>query len=171
MSFSEKAADAIRQSGGRMTAQRQQIIDLLENASQRLDAEALYDQARRNDPSISLATVYRTLAQRLSELCEQGTYGYLLDRDLQGEWGRIQELLGEGIPAGQGERSSCGCIPTGVVLTMSGVSKAVISGSASHVAADIEAGPRCGCRAATRAAACGRRRAKTVTRAPDRAKA
>jgi Fur family ferric uptake transcriptional regulator len=62
MSFSEKAADAIREAGGRMTAQRQQIIDLLETTSQRLDAEGLFEQARLRDPAISLATVYRTLS-------------------------------------------------------------------------------------------------------------
>ena len=62
MSFSEKAADAIREAGGRMTAQRQHIIDLLGSASERLDAEGLFEQARVLDPAISLATVYRTLS-------------------------------------------------------------------------------------------------------------
>ena len=63
MSFSEKAADAIREAGGRMTAQRQHIIDLLGSASERLDAEGLFEQARVLDPAISLATVYRTLSR------------------------------------------------------------------------------------------------------------
>ena len=62
MSFSEKAADAIREAGGRMTAQRQHILDLLEGTSERLDAEGLFEQARQRDPAISLATVYRTLS-------------------------------------------------------------------------------------------------------------
>ena len=62
MSFSEKAADAIREAGGRMTAQRQHIIDLLGSATERLDAEGLFEQARLADASISLATVYRTLS-------------------------------------------------------------------------------------------------------------
>jgi len=62
MSFSEKAADAIREAGGRMTAQRQHIIELLGSTSQRLDAEGLFEQARQRDPAISLATVYRTLS-------------------------------------------------------------------------------------------------------------
>lgn len=61
MSFQERASDAIRASGGRMTRQRSIIIDLLATASHRLDAESLYEQARQSDDSIHLATVYRTL--------------------------------------------------------------------------------------------------------------
>lgn len=62
MSFRDKAASAIREAGGRMTAQREQIIDLLAHSSQRLDAESIYDVMRGQDASISLATVYRTLS-------------------------------------------------------------------------------------------------------------
>jgi Fe2+ or Zn2+ uptake regulation protein len=61
MSFSEKAAEAIRETGGRMTPQRQHIIDLLGSADERLDAETIFERVRRKDSSVSLATVYRTL--------------------------------------------------------------------------------------------------------------
>lgn len=61
MSFSEKAAEAIRESGGRMTAQRQHIINVLGSTTERLDAEAIFEQVRQEDSSVSLATVYRTL--------------------------------------------------------------------------------------------------------------
>ena len=61
MPFREEAQEAIRASGGRMTPQRQLIIDLLEKARGHLDAEALYQRANERDPNISLATVYRAL--------------------------------------------------------------------------------------------------------------
>ena len=61
LSFTENASKAIRASGGRMTAQRKLIINLLASADEHLDAESLYDLAKAQDTSISLATVYRTL--------------------------------------------------------------------------------------------------------------
>lgn len=61
MSFVERASEAIHAAGGRMTPQRQTIIELLGSAAERLDAEALYTLARQQDQSINLATVYRTL--------------------------------------------------------------------------------------------------------------
>lgn len=60
-SLAEQASEAIHRAGGRMTTQRQIIIDLLENVDGQLDAEALYALARQRDPSISIATVYRTM--------------------------------------------------------------------------------------------------------------
>ena len=60
-SFLDEASKAIRESGGRMTNQREVIIHLLEENQQHLDAEGLYHQAYEQDNSISLATVYRTL--------------------------------------------------------------------------------------------------------------
>lgn len=59
--FSEQSSEAIRGAGGRMTTQRQLIIELVENTDGELDVESLYQLAHRRDPSISLATVYRTL--------------------------------------------------------------------------------------------------------------
>lgn len=61
MSFLEEASKVIRESGGRMTSQREIIIQLLEETTQHLDAEGLYHLAFTQDNSISLATVYRTL--------------------------------------------------------------------------------------------------------------
>lgn len=61
MSFLEKASQAIRDSGGRMTTQRQIILELLDSTDEHLDAEGLYQLAHTRDASISLATVYRTL--------------------------------------------------------------------------------------------------------------
>ncbi|CAG1015500.1 MAG: transcriptional repressor [Anaerolinea sp.] len=60
-SFLEQASDAIRQSGGRMTGQRQIIVNLLESATGQLDVDDLHRLARKQDQHISLATVYRTL--------------------------------------------------------------------------------------------------------------
>ncbi|MBI5670918.1 MAG: transcriptional repressor [Chloroflexi bacterium] len=61
MDFQERASQAIRDSGGRMTAQRQIIVELLADAHEDLDADGLFQQAHACDTSISLATVYRTL--------------------------------------------------------------------------------------------------------------
>jgi Fur family transcriptional regulator, ferric uptake regulator len=61
MTFLEQAGKAIRDTGGRMTAQRQLIIELLNNSDNLLDAEALFLLARERDTGVSLATVYRTL--------------------------------------------------------------------------------------------------------------
>ena len=62
MTFLEEASEAIRQSGGRMTNQRQIIIELLDDAGEHLDAEMVYERARARDGAVSLATVYRTLS-------------------------------------------------------------------------------------------------------------
>lgn len=61
MTFIEKASEAIRAAGGRMTPQRQMLIELLADATQHVDAETLYQLAREHDPGINLTTVYRTL--------------------------------------------------------------------------------------------------------------
>lgn len=61
MSLVEKASGAIRQAGGRLTSQRQLIVELLEKAERHLDADELYQLAHEQDPSISLTTVYRTV--------------------------------------------------------------------------------------------------------------
>ncbi len=60
--FREQSIEAIRKAGGRMTAQRQLVIDLLETLDGQLDAEALYQLAHARDSHLSIATVYRTLS-------------------------------------------------------------------------------------------------------------
>ena len=52
----------MRESGRRVTAQRQIVLDVIETAEKHLDAESIFQRAREKDPKISLATVYRTLA-------------------------------------------------------------------------------------------------------------
>lgn len=61
MTFQQQAKDAIRASGGRITPQRELLLDLLAGAAGDLDAETLHRLASQQDPSISLPTVYRTL--------------------------------------------------------------------------------------------------------------
>ena len=60
--LSEHLQDALRSAGRRLTSQRRLILQVLEESSGHLDADALYDQVRARDPDVSLATVYRTLA-------------------------------------------------------------------------------------------------------------
>jgi Fur family ferric uptake transcriptional regulator len=53
---------AYRSAGRRLTRQRRLVLKALGESDGHLDAESLYDRARVEDPEISLATVYRTLA-------------------------------------------------------------------------------------------------------------
>ena len=52
----------VRESGRRVTLQRQVVLDVIETAEKHLDAESIFQRARERDSNISLATVYRTLA-------------------------------------------------------------------------------------------------------------
>ena len=54
--------EQLRSAGHRVTPQRVLLLRLLEEADEHLDAESLYQRASAADASISLATVYRTLA-------------------------------------------------------------------------------------------------------------
>jgi Fur family ferric uptake transcriptional regulator len=61
MSFITQAQEAIREAGGRITTQRELILQILDSVDELLDAESLYLLARERDTSLSLTTVYRTL--------------------------------------------------------------------------------------------------------------
>ncbi len=60
MSFYERAVEAIRGSGGRMTTQRAMLLEVLQQVDD-IDAETLHRLASVRDSSLSLPTVYRTL--------------------------------------------------------------------------------------------------------------
>ena len=45
-----------------MTQQRDVLLDVIEHAGEHLDADGLYQLARKRDNRISLSTVYRTLS-------------------------------------------------------------------------------------------------------------
>lgn len=51
----------MRDRGLRVTHQRRILAELLDEADEHLDAEAIFVLARKKDPSIHRATVYRTL--------------------------------------------------------------------------------------------------------------
>lgn len=59
--FLERASQAIRQAGGRMTEQRYILLDIIANADQQLDAERLLEIAKHRVSGINLTTIYRTL--------------------------------------------------------------------------------------------------------------
>lgn len=65
MSHDEKAVvsleDRCTRAGLKMTGQRKVILQVLEAAEDHPAVEMVYDRARAMDPSISMATVYRTL--------------------------------------------------------------------------------------------------------------
>ncbi len=57
----DRARKRLHAQGGRMTAQRQLILETLEDHSGHPTAEEIYQLAREQDPSLHLSTVYRTL--------------------------------------------------------------------------------------------------------------
>ncbi len=59
--------ERMRARGVRLTGQRRLLAELLEEARGHLDAETVYRLARKRDPGIHRATVYRTL-NRLKRL-------------------------------------------------------------------------------------------------------
>ena len=52
---------ALSKAGGRVTAQRALILDIIRQGQGHLDADEVYRRAREKQPYISLSTVYRTL--------------------------------------------------------------------------------------------------------------
>jgi Fur family ferric uptake transcriptional regulator len=48
--------------GVRMTQQRRLLVQIMQSADRHLDARALWEQARRQAPTLNKVTVYRTLA-------------------------------------------------------------------------------------------------------------
>ncbi|MGH9585987.1 MAG: Fur family transcriptional regulator [Acidobacteriaceae bacterium] len=53
--------DALESRGVRLTAQRRALIETIQDATSHLDAASLLKQARKRDPNIDRATVYRTI--------------------------------------------------------------------------------------------------------------
>jgi Fe2+ or Zn2+ uptake regulation protein len=58
----DRLRDIFRAAGLRLTPQRCLILEVLEQSDEHLDAETLHDRVKIRDATISLATVYRTLA-------------------------------------------------------------------------------------------------------------
>ena len=62
----------LRAKGKRITGQRALLLQVIQESKGHLDAEQLYRRARRQDPRLNLATVYRTLnLLKESNLIEQ----------------------------------------------------------------------------------------------------
>ncbi len=60
--FVEQARQAITADGGRMTGQRQIILEVIDASREHLTADDILAQAQRRDRAINASTVYRTLA-------------------------------------------------------------------------------------------------------------
>lgn len=68
--------EAVQQRGLRLTSRRRLVLDILQESHEHLDADMVYERARRKDPRISLATVYRTLALfKLLGVVEEHQFG------------------------------------------------------------------------------------------------
>ncbi len=59
--FVDQAKQAITAEGGRMTLQRQIILDVIDRSREHLTADDITAQAQRLDRSLNPSTVYRTL--------------------------------------------------------------------------------------------------------------
>ncbi|MCI0520549.1 MAG: transcriptional repressor [Chloroflexi bacterium] len=57
----EATKSALRAGGLRLTPQRALILQILKKDQMHLDAESIWQQARREDASLNLATVYRNI--------------------------------------------------------------------------------------------------------------
>lgn len=67
MSCTEKFKNELKERGFRFTPQREVILDALHRVQGFTTAEELYEEVRRVEPGLDLATVYRTL-ELLAEL-------------------------------------------------------------------------------------------------------
>ena len=61
VSLIDQAQSRLRAEGGRMTAQRRLILEVLESTPDHPTAEEIFHNARLCDPTLNLSTVYRTL--------------------------------------------------------------------------------------------------------------
>ena len=61
MAHTEAMTQIFHATGRRLTSQRRLLLEVLTERDDHLDAEAMYALAKKRDPNISLATVYRTL--------------------------------------------------------------------------------------------------------------
>jgi Fe2+ or Zn2+ uptake regulation protein len=61
MNINPNLTTALRESGGRLTRQRRLVLEILEESSGHLDAEAIFQEAKSRGENISLATIYRSL--------------------------------------------------------------------------------------------------------------
>jgi Fur family ferric uptake transcriptional regulator len=57
----EGTKGSLKERGIRLTRQRQILLDLIDKSGAHLDAESLYQLARKQDPKLNRVTVYRTL--------------------------------------------------------------------------------------------------------------
>lgn len=63
----KKDKELLSEAGLRSTSQRQSILEIIRRGQGHLDADEVYQRARKKQPRLSLSTVYRTL-QTLKEL-------------------------------------------------------------------------------------------------------
>ncbi|MCL4535084.1 MAG: transcriptional repressor [Bacteroidetes bacterium] len=78
MAVEKKTLETLHATSRRVTSQRQVVLEVVKRSPAHLDAEAIHHRARKKDPRISLATVYRALAVFKDIGLVQQSY---LDRD------------------------------------------------------------------------------------------
>ncbi|BCD68275.1 Fur family transcriptional regulator [Nitratiruptor sp. YY09-18] len=60
--YLDQLKDIVKKRGLKYSSQREQILRVLFNAKKHLTPEEIYNEVKKENPSIGLATVYRTLA-------------------------------------------------------------------------------------------------------------
>lgn len=100
-----RATRVLRGSGGRMTAQRRTILEILDQIGGHPTADEIYLAARQKDRSLNASTVYRTLTW-LQQV------GLLNAAWLGPERSRRQETPGRALPTEHHHFvcTSCGCV-------------------------------------------------------------
>src|SRR5437867_12109842 len=58
---SDSIKGSLKEKGVRLTRQRQILMELIDQTGQHLDAERLFQLAKKQDPKLNRVTVYRTL--------------------------------------------------------------------------------------------------------------
>jgi len=113
--------ESLRGRGVRLTRQRVLLLELIDNSGLHLDAESLYQMAKKRDPRLNRVTVYRTLKM----LKESGLVDELDLAHFEGEkhyyetrlkqehahviclrCGRVEEFFGEQLQAVRGQVQS-----------------------------------------------------------------
>ena len=57
----ESIEGSLKERGVRLTRQRQILLELIDQTGEHLDAESLFEMAKKKDPKLNRVTVYRTL--------------------------------------------------------------------------------------------------------------
>jgi len=112
---------SLKERGVRLTRQRQILLELIDQTGEHLDAESLFEMAKKKDPKLNRVTVYRTLKMLKAgglvdelDLMHYGGDQHYYETRLKQEHahiiclrcGRVEEFFGEQLQALRGQVQS-----------------------------------------------------------------